>query len=166
MPEQKFKKQTKQNKKNRFSHLSLLTCYGNTLVFYFGWMVTFTPHISSKVKKKYKFVSPLQAITRHNIYNSSIDHWPWRNFDTLLSWSKFDTLFWFTFDTVLIHSKVYQIHFDTLKGVFNLLSNFDCLKCVSKFSQGIYNWPCISSSVFSYALYETWTRHSYWTAAE
>ena len=36
---------------------------------------------------------------------------------TYLSPSKLDTLFWFTFDKVLINSKVYQIHFDTLKSV-------------------------------------------------
>ncbi len=60
---------------------------------------------------------------------------PRLTFDTLLSQSKLDTLFWFTFDTqfwytqkslkyTLIHTKVYQIMVDDRKPYLN------CMKCV------------------------------------
>ena len=54
-------------------------------------------------------------------YSNGASSYPWRIFDTLLSRLKLDTLFWFIFDTILIHSKVYHIglHFDTLKSVSN-----------------------------------------------
>ena len=57
---------------------------------------------------------------------------PWMNFDTLLSRSKLDTLFWFTFDTM------YQIHFDTLKMYQIMIddrkSYLNCMKWCEKVS--------------------------------
>ncbi len=59
---------------------------------------------------------------------------PWQKFDTLLSRSKLDPLFWFTLiqfwytqkciKYTLIHSKVYQIMIDDRKSYLN------CMKCV------------------------------------